>query len=172
MNNNFADPFDSFGGRHVLFIVDGAPFGYNIRQLDFIRKENIEVMTVVRYPFNNFYGGFSSNEGMVFVQTKNIPEDRKAQPDRDFMIVEGYQVNKEFYSPQYDTPERKAITEPDLRATLFWTPNIQTDEDGIAKVNFYNHDRITRVKIRAEGFTEDLVPVSGSFEYLIDDDTF
>lgn len=170
--NNFADQFDSFGGRNVLFIVDGMPFGYNIRQLDFIRKENIEVMTVVRYPFNNFYGGFSSNEGMVFVQTKNIPEDRKTQPDRDFMIVEGYQVKKEFYSPQYDTPESRLLTEPDLRTILFWDPDIQTDKDGVAKVSFYNHDRITRVRIRAEGFTKNQEPVTGNFEYLIDEDTF
>ncbi len=170
--NNFADPFDSFGGRHVLFIVDGMPFGYNIRQLDFIRKENIEVMTVVRYPFNNFYGGFSSNEGMVFVKTKNIPAEDRMQPDQDFMIVEGYQVRKEFYSPLYDTPDSRKTIQPDLRTTLFWAPNIQTDKEGIANVSFYNHDRITRVKIKAEGITDSQVPVSGNFEFLIDEDTF
>jgi len=168
----FSDPFDSFGGRFVLFIVDGMPYGYNIRQLDFIRKENIDVLTVVRYPFNNFYGGFRSNEGIVFVKTKNIPPDERTQPDRDFMIIEGYQVTKQFYAPKYDTPETQQLIEPDLRSTIFWTPNLETNNEGVGTISFYNHDRITTAKITAEGITEKNEPVSGKFEYLIDDDTF
>ncbi len=170
--SQFSDPFDSFGGRFVLFIVDGMPYGYNIRQLNFIKKENIDILTVVRYPFNNFYGGFRSNEGIVFVKTKNIPPEERTHPDRDFMIIEGYQVTKQFYSPKYDNPEVKQLIEPDLRSTIFWAPNIETNEDGIATVSFYNHDRITTAKITAEGLTEKNDPVSGKFEYLIDDDTF
>jgi uncharacterized protein YfaS (alpha-2-macroglobulin family) len=88
------------------------------------------------------------------------------------MMIEGYQVTKEFYSPQYDTEKSFKMTAPDLRTTLYWNPHVKTDENGLAKVSFYNHDRITRIKIRAEGFAEKNIPLSGKFEYLIDEDTF
>ncbi len=43
----------------------------------------------------------------------------------------------------------------DFRRTLFWTPNIKTDAQGHATVEFYNNSSARRLYISAEGMTED-----------------
>ena len=62
----------------------------------------------------------------------------------------------------YDTPEIfKALDysvlpkEPDHRRTLYWNPNVKTDKDGKAKVEFYNNSSCKQVVISAEGITTD-----------------
>ena len=69
----------------------------------------------------------------------------------------GYASVKEFYTPRYDvkkpehsgTPDRR----PDYRTTLFWSPMIQTNEEGKATVSFFTSDSKTDIRLRAEGIT-------------------
>ncbi len=60
----------------------------------------------------------------------------------------------------YDTPETfKAPDysilpkETDHRRTLYWNPNVKTDKNGNAKVEFYNNSSCKQVVISAEGIT-------------------
>ena len=66
--------------------------------------------------------------------------------------LEGYSPMKEFYSPNYLAlpPEPN-----DYRRTLYWNPNLTTDENGKAKVQFYNNSRCTNYSISAETVTKD-----------------
>jgi len=53
--------------------------------------------------------------------------------------VKGFQVHKEFYSPDYAAdPTSLSIFDP--RTTLAWKPDIITDEKGEAQVEFYTSD--------------------------------
>ncbi len=62
----------------------------------------------------------------------------------------------------YDEPEMfkmedYSILPPmeDFRRTIFWEPNVKTDKNGKAKVNFYNNSSCTQMYISAEGITSD-----------------
>ncbi|MEX6689609.1 hypothetical protein QTN47_19045 [Danxiaibacter flavus] len=46
---------------------------------------------------------------------------------------------KQFYSPRYSLPEEKTIF-PDLRSTVYWNPEIITNEKGEANVSFYTSE--------------------------------
>ena len=65
------------------------------------------------------------------------------------MNLEGYSVVKEFYSPNYS----ELPNEIDYRRTLYWNPNVTTDENGRAKIQFYNNSRCTNFSISAETVT-------------------
>jgi hypothetical protein len=65
----------------------------------------------------------------------------------------GYIVPAEFYSPKYETEAQKTNSVPDLRTTVFWKPNIHTDEDGRASFDFYTSDHPTSYSIVIEGIT-------------------
>ncbi|MFD0750011.1 hypothetical protein ACFQZS_07650 [Mucilaginibacter calamicampi] len=56
---------------------------------------------------------------------------------------------KEFYSPRYAVKR----TEPgvDTRPTLFWVPNITTDEIGRATVSFYTADKTATYTVNIQG---------------------
>ncbi len=51
--------------------------------------------------------------------------------------LEGYSKVKEFYSPDYRVLPR----EEDYRRTLYWQPELMTDEQGRATVHFFNNSR-------------------------------
>lgn len=53
--------------------------------------------------------------------------------------VKGFQVYKEFYSPDY-AADPVSLQIFDSRTTLFWKPDIITDEKGEARVEFYTSD--------------------------------
>uniref|UniRef100_UPI00404853AB hypothetical protein n=1 Tax=Roseivirga sp. TaxID=1964215 RepID=UPI00404853AB len=55
------------------------------------------------------------------------------------LSIKGYYPKVNFYEPQYDAqPEFKTI--PDFRNTLIWKPNVLTDENGMAEIEFYTSD--------------------------------
>ena len=66
-------------------------------------------------------------------------------------FFEGYAPKVEFYSPDYS-----AMTPmPDYRRTLYWNPNVTTDKNGEAKIEFYNNSTCRQLVISAEGITKD-----------------
>lgn len=68
----------------------------------------------------------------------------------------GYQRPVEFYAPKYETPEQRNAFQPDARATIYWKPNLATDQQGHATLEFYTSDtEDTRYTVVIEGITED-----------------
>ena len=63
--------------------------------------------------------------------------------------LEGYSTIKEFYNPNYSV----LLPVPDYRRTLYWNPSVTTDENGKAKIEFYNNSRCTNFSISAETVT-------------------
>ena len=43
----------------------------------------------------------------------------------------------------------------DYRRTLFWEPNLWTDENGRARVEFWNNSSCTDMEFSVEGITQD-----------------
>jgi len=71
----------------------------------------------------------------------------------------GFQRPIEFYAPKYETPQQKSSYLPDLRTTIYWKPDLLTDEDGKAHIEFYSADTPTIYDIVFEGLTMDGMPV-------------
>lgn len=66
--------------------------------------------------------------------------------------IQSYSKPLEFYSPTY-----KNLQDPpaeDYRRTLYWNPNLETDEKGEATINCYNTNTSTFVTISAETLWE------------------
>ena len=43
----------------------------------------------------------------------------------------------------------------DFRRTLYWAPNVKTDDNGTATIEFYNNSNCKDIYISAEGLTPD-----------------
>lgn len=56
-----------------------------------------------------------------------------------------------FYQMKYETKEARQLPIPDLRTTIHWEHTVITDENGEAKIEFYNADRDNRIRITVEG---------------------
>lgn len=70
--------------------------------------------------------------------------------------VDGYSRPYSFYSPEY--PDGPIPGDVDYRRTLYWNPNVITNENGKAKVEFYNSSITKHFNIEAAGITSSGVP--------------
>ena len=67
--------------------------------------------------------------------------------------IRGYSGVDEFYSPNYRMEARP--TDKDLRRTLYWSPNITTDENGKASVLLFNNARKDgHIHVNAQGISD------------------
>lgn len=67
----------------------------------------------------------------------------------------GYKKPEAFYQPKYEVPEELKAKKPDLRTTVYWNPDLRTDERGKATFSFYTADRKTTYDIILEGVSDD-----------------
>ncbi|HLK28455.1 MAG TPA: hypothetical protein VKT28_07730 [Puia sp.] len=76
-------------------------------------------------------------------------------PHATVIDYEGLQLKREFYSPVYDTEEKRAGNMPDFRNLLFWSPDIKTDSKGKSQISFYSSDIPGKYAIVLQGITND-----------------
>jgi len=95
------------------------------------------------------YIGTNSSSATIFIYThhkflRDVEGLRRT-------YFQGYNVPETFEMEDY------SIMPPmeDFRRTLYWNPNVKTDKDGKATVEFYNNSSCTQMFISAEGITKD-----------------
>jgi len=69
----------------------------------------------------------------------------------------GFTPVVEFYAPTY--PNGPIQGDKDYRRTIYWNPEVTTDENGYASVSFFNNGYSHALTISAEGLTKDGVPI-------------
>jgi hypothetical protein len=116
---------------------------------------DIETLVVLR---GNDGALYKSIWGVVLITTRRSGSGIEKQNNKSNGIIInplGWQKPSRFYSPVYDTPEMYNASNPDYRTTIYWNPSIRTDENGIAKFEFYTSDYKNPCIIRIEGKTSD-----------------
>ena len=71
----------------------------------------------------------------------------------------GYSELTDFYSPTY--PDGPIAGDKDYRRTLYWNPEVQTDESGKAEISFYNNSYSKTFTVSAASITASGMPVMG-----------
>lgn len=74
---------------------------------------------------------------------KNTPNIYKHKPIN-------YGDTKKFYSPRY-TAANRSDKKPDFRSTIYWNPNLVTDEKGQAQTSFFSADKKGSYTVWIEG---------------------
>ena len=87
----------------------------------------------------------------LFITTKSKQGIFYARPKglRD-LYLSGFSPFKEFRFPDYSN-QTMDHSQMDLRKTLFWEPNILTDENGLAEASFYTTDSKSPFDITVQG---------------------
>ena len=79
----------------------------------------------------------------------------------------GFYKAREFYSPQYDNPALKS-GRPDLRTTIYWKPELVTDQSGNATLNYFNADKHGTYRVTIEGIDEKGNIGSQTYRYKVE----
>lgn len=134
---------DPYTGPGLLLVVDDFPRGKVITDYDYLSIDDILDITVLRGSEGFMMYGEQANEGIIIIRTRRNtaePNTQSIYDKRNMAILPTYCAEREFYMPQYDTPEKITDPVPDLRTTIFWANDLVTDENGAVEIKWYNGD--------------------------------
>lgn len=144
----FNPDIKDFYSSYPLVMVDGVPlqdvnkiFSYDplkVRKLDVIQGRYV-------------YGSLLFSGVISFITYDGEFDAFELSPKVISIDYAGLQLQREFYSPQYNTEAQRTSRLPDFRTTLFWKPDIKTDKDGKASVQFFSSDNKGRYAVVVQG---------------------
>ena len=131
-----------------IVMVDGIPI--TPQMLLTIPMSTVEKVDIIRSA-NALFGSRGAN-GVINILTKNnkgfynINRENENVDNLPQVKLKGFAINREFYTPDYtDNPLEKSKL--DVRASLYWSNTIKTDEYGKTKIIFYNSDDCKKSRI-------------------------
>lgn len=139
-----------YRGNKPMVLLDNVPeenFNYDLLNIDDIKDVFVSPATSI----GPIYGAAAANGALVITTKKGFVQKNKVNDNIQIVMPIGYQQTVEFYSPTYDTNLKKESITPDLRSTIYWNPNVQTDSLGMARVSFYTADSKTDYNVVIEG---------------------
>jgi TonB-dependent SusC/RagA subfamily outer membrane receptor len=141
------------GRAPMLLILDGAeikldnPGAFNI---DDIPSNQIETIEVLKYASTSIYGMEGAN-GVLIITTKNGSGKKDIAAVGVLPIAPmGFYKARTFYSPKYEYTSGNP-TLPEMRPTIYWNPEIKTDKEGYAIMDYYNTESPGVYKVIVEG---------------------
>jgi len=125
-------------------------------------KSNRAVPTLIA----NSYGKFSDRMVLMDIKLKDNHQmtnnSDRSNLGKRVTTLEGYTRSHTFYAPEY--PDGAVQGDVDYRRTLYWNPNVVTDENGHAEIEFYNNSYSTKFNVSGAGITTSGMP------YVLDKD--
>lgn len=135
-----------------LLLLDGVPiFDINkFMNYDPLKIRKLEVMSRPYYLGNMYFEGIAN----FVTYNGNFPG---YELDRHAAVIdyEGLQLQREFFSPVYETQQQADSRLPDFRHLLYWAPDIKTNENGKQDINFYSSDISGKYAVVLQGLTAD-----------------
>ena len=139
-----------YKGRKVTLLLNNLYFIRSSMEEFPVWLDEVKAVYITEHPSATIrYIGSTSNKPTVFIYTHH-----KFLRDVDGLRrthFQGYNVPETFEMEDY------SIMPPmeDFRRTLYWNPNVTTDKDGKATIEFYNNSVASELNISAEGITKD-----------------
>jgi hypothetical protein len=133
-----------------LVLLDDVPV-FNIDKVIAIDPLKVKKLEVIR---DRYYYGPSVQEGILSYTTyKGDLGGVEMDPHAVVLDYEGLQLQREFYSPVYDTDPAMKSRVPDFRNLLYWSPDINTGLAGKSQLSFYTSDQTGKYVGLIQGIT-------------------
>jgi len=116
----------------MLLIIDGAQVEPTILQE--IPPQDVKSIEILKNAA--LTAAYGVDKGVIIITTKKgtgSTYKNQIMPGIASHSPMGYYVAKEFYSPKYNLVQKDAV---DFRTTIFWSPNIISDKEGIASFEY------------------------------------
>jgi len=121
-----------------MVLIDGVPF-FNMNKL--FETDPLKIRKLEDVPFT-YYWGPSVEEGVFsFTSYKGDLAGTEIDPHAVVLDYEGLELQREFYSPAYDSDKAYSSRIPDFRNVLYWAPYITTNTQGKNSLSFYTSDQ-------------------------------
>lgn len=146
----FNEPYLNYFNDAPLVLMDGVPvFNVNkIIEMDPLKIQKIDITTT------RFFQGNQQYDGIVSYATYDGDlNGYKLDPNSLVVEYDGLQLEREFYSPQYETEQQMQSRIPDYRNVLYWSPHVQT-KTGQQNISFYTSDIPGKYTVLIQGISD------------------
>ena len=147
VDNPRRDYFD----QDPLIVLDGVPLfdASEVMTIDPLRIKKIEIVN------RKYFLGSLVASGIFALYSYNNDMAGLQLSSRALILeYEGLQLQREFYSPKYESASPNSKRMPDFRNVLIWEPNIHIGKGDEAKIDFYSSDRKGRYMGIVEGINQ------------------
>jgi hypothetical protein len=157
-------PYGLFFEDDPLVLFDGIPVTdiNKIIEFDPLKIQKIELMNR-KY----FLGPYTADGIISFSTYKGDLAGFQFDPNVVILRYDGLQLQREFYAPVYDTPEKAESRLPDFRNVLYWSPDLNIDQSGQKQLSFYTSDVKGKYIIVVQGVTADGKPGSATSSFTV-----
>lgn len=170
-------PYANTGmGKPMLIVLDGFPMNtvdgtFSLSSLAAGDIQSIEVLRTGAYL--SVYGPPGSAGVLVITSKKGgldytgLDNSRKPsgkpKPGMVFFTLEGHAASRQFYVPDLSNA---ALSHPALvQSTIYWNPDVVTNDDGKATIEFNNNTTAGKYNVVVEGISGDGKIGTASFSY-------
>lgn len=146
----FSPLLHDFYDGDVLVLLDGVPLSDadKILSYDPLKVKRLDIIQ------NQYIVGPSIFNGVAsFLTYEGVFDKFEFDPRLVAIDYDGLQLQREFYSPVYETKQQLEKRIPDFRNTLLWSPDITTDHDGKALIQFFTSDRPGKYMVVLQGMS-------------------
>jgi len=143
-------PYKLFFETDPLVLIDGVPV-FDINNIIAFNPIKIKRMDILTRKY--YYGSLAYNGIISYATYDGDLGGYQLDPGSLLVEYEGLQLQRQFYSPVYETKQQQESRLPDLRNVLLWSPRIQTDNNGRQTVSFYTSDLTGQYVILVQGAT-------------------
>jgi len=161
--NPAAHDFYAHDDGSSLVLLDGVP----LMDIDKIFQYNPLSVKSLEVTRGRYVLGPTTFNGIAsFTTYDGVFDGFQLDPRLVAIDYPGLQLQREFYSPAYDTKEQLENRIPDFRNTLLWSPAVHTSKDGKATIQFYSSDLAGRYVVVLQGMSAngDFVSAIHAFE--------
>ncbi len=141
MNASSAEP--------MLVMLDGSQASSNI---DNVNPNVVETIEILKGANASIYGNRGGAGVIVITTLQQLDPVSTSQSSLGSLRFspQGFYKAREFYSPKYDATNASG-GHADTRSTIYWNPNVVTDNSGNASFEYYNADRKGSYRVIIEG---------------------
>ena len=153
LNTSLYNGMKGNAAKAMLVIIDGAHVDPD--DMNLLNSTDVETVELLKYASASIYGVEGAGGVLVITTKRTRGLNAKDIPAVGVLPVNliGFYKAREFYSPKYENALVRK--QPDLRSTIYWNPEIQTDATGNASFDFYNADGTGNYKVTVEGIDKD-----------------
>ena len=147
-----------------MVLVDGVPIldVDDIMRMDPLRVEKLEVVR------HMYYLGQASFPGIVsFTTYQGDLGGLELNPQSVTLNYDGLQLKREFFKPGYGREDVADRRMPDQRHLLHWQPDVASDQQGNASVEFFTSDVTGRYRIVVEGLDDKGHAGTETYEFTV-----
>lgn len=130
---------------------------YEMTELTSINVSEIKMIDFLNDPVQTALFGRGNKGSVIYIYLKKI-DDYSKEPtvlgiNQAEVMPLGYTQPAAFYVPKYQVESVRKDNLPDLRSTIYWKPDVKSNENGEAYLRFYTADGTGTYTITAEGIT-------------------